>query len=424
MNDFKRYESYKDSGVEWIGEIPEHWEITKLKYIANINMGQSPNSEDYSLDETEMPFLQGNAEFTNLHPIPKMYCNSANKIAKVNDILLSVRAPVGAMNIADREYGIGRGLCAITANKVEVKYLWYSMKVSLEELNTKSKGSTFEAVTVTDVNNLLSIVPPYNEQTAIVKFLDKKTAEIDDLIADKEKLIELLQEKRQAIITEAVTKGLNPNVKMKDSRIEWIGEIPEHWEIRRIKFLTNLRNVKASDADKDKTYIGLENIEPGTGKLLANNCDEQQLSGDTANIFREGDVLFGKLRPYLAKCIVANFNGRCTSELLVLRTTSDILPAYLCFLMLSPPFIDAVNSSTYGVKMPRASWDYIGNLKIPLPDIKEQEDIVAYLTEQTNEIYGLITEIELQIQKLKEYRQSLIFEAVTGKIDVRNYISN
>jgi len=422
MSKFKRYERYKDSGVEWIGEIPEHWEIKKIKYISNITMGQSPKSEECSLDETGLPFLQGNAEFTSLHPIPKIYCNTANKFSKVNDILLSVRAPVGAMNISDRVYGIGRGLCAITANKVQVRYLWYSMNVSLEELFIKSKGSTFEAVTVTDVNNLLSILPPKNEQIAIANFLDQKTAEIDGLIADKEKLIELLQEKRQAIITEAVTKGLNPNVRMKDSGIEWIGEIPEHWNLRRIRYLANIRNVKASDSDIDKTYVGLENIESKTGKLLTNGDDEQQFVGETANIFKKGDVLFGKLRPYLAKCIIADFDGRCTSELLVLKTTSYILPKYLHFFMLSPKFIDVVNSSTYGAKMPRASWDFIGNLEIPLPSIKEQEDIVEYLTEFISRIDDLISDINTQIQKLKEYRQSLISEAVTGKIDVRDYV--
>jgi len=263
------------------------------------------------------------------------------------------------------------------------------------------------------------LTPSINEQKAIANFLDQKTAVIDDLIADKEKFIELLQEKRQAIITEAVTKGLNPNARMKDSGSEWISEIPQHWNLRRIKYLANVRNVKAVDSDNDKTYIGLENIESRTGKLLLNRNDEQQLIGETANIFKKGDVLFGKLRPYLAKCIIADFDGRCTSELLVLRTTSYILPEYLCFLMLSPKFIDVVNSSTYGAKMPRASWDFIGNLQIPLPSIKEQEEIVEYLTEFMSRIDDLISDINTQIQKLKEYRQSLISEAVTGKIDVR-----
>jgi len=195
----------KDSGIEWIGEIPEHWEVKKLKHVSNITMGQSPKSEECSYDEIGVPFLQGNAEFTNVHPIPKMYCNTANKFSKVNDILLSVRAPVGAINISDRVYGIGRGLCAITAKKVIMKYLWYSLNVSLEELFIKSKGSTFEAVTVTDVQNLLIILPPKNEQDDIVNFLDKKTAEIDGLVIEIKKQIEKLKEYRQSLISEAVT---------------------------------------------------------------------------------------------------------------------------------------------------------------------------------------------------------------------------
>ncbi|MDK2934726.1 MAG: type restriction enzyme subunit [Clostridiales bacterium] len=244
------------------------------------------------------------------------------------------------------------------------------------------------------------------------------------MIADKEKLIELLQEKRQAIISEVVTKGFNPNVKMKDSGVEWIGEIPEHWELQKIKYVANIRNVKASELDNDKVYIGLENIESKTGKLLIGDIDEQQNIEGTSNIFEVNDVLFGKLRPYLAKCIIANFSGRCTSELLVLRC-SQVLPKYMFFLMLSEKFIDVVNSSTYGAKMPRANWDFIGNLKIPLPNKEEQKKIIEFLSKKSNEIDDLVSKIKEQIQKLKEYRQSLISEAVTGKIDVRDYnISN
>lgn len=195
----------KDSGIEWIGKIPEGWEITKLKYICSITMGQSPKSEEYSLEETELPFLQGNAEFTDLYPQPKIFCDTANKRSKVNDILLSVRAPVGKFNISDRVYGIGRGLCAITAQKVYLKYLWYSMNVSLEELSINSKGSTFEAVTVADVSNLSAIVPPMNEQISIANFLEQKTAEIDSLVSEIQAQIQKLKEYRQSLIFEVVT---------------------------------------------------------------------------------------------------------------------------------------------------------------------------------------------------------------------------
>ena len=418
MNKYKRYERYKDSGVEWIGEIPEHWNISKLKYLT------------YCLDEKRIP-LSSEQRGEMQGDIPYWGANCI--IDYVNDWIIDGEVVLLGEDGApffdrNKDVAFYSNEKIWPNNHVHVLRALQSINAKLLTyiLNTVDyrnyiNGSTRDKLTQSEMKNILIQLPSAQEQKAIANFLDQKTAEIDGLIADKEKLIELLQEKRQAKITEAVTKGLNPNVKMKDSGIEWIGEIPEHWDIRRIKYLSNIRNVKASDSDNDKIYVGLESIEPKTGKLLTNNNDEQQAVGETANIFRKGDVLFGKLRPYLAKCIVADFNGRCTSELLVLRTASDMLPEYLYLFMLSPIFIDVVNSSTYGAKMPRASWDFIGNLKIPLPNIKEQEEIVEYLIKLTNNMDDLISDISTQIQKLKEYRQSLISEAVTGKIDVREF---
>jgi len=198
----------------------------------------------------------------------------------------------------------------------------------------------------------------------------------------------------------------------KDSGVEWLGEIPEHWEVKKIKYLANVINVKASDSDNNKTYIGLENIESKTGKLLVDDIDEQQVIEGTSNVFEKNDVLFSKLRPYLAKCLIADFSGRCTSELLVLRC-KGILPKYMFFFMLSPKFIDVVNSSTYGTKMPRANWDFIGNLKIPLPSQEEQKSIIEYLSKKCNEIDALIEDKEKLIELLQEKRQTIITEAVT-----------
>ncbi|MDD3839428.1 MAG: restriction endonuclease subunit S [Clostridia bacterium] len=437
MSKYKRYERYKDSGIEWIGEIPEHWEVKKLKHISNITMGQSPKSEKCSLDEIGLPFLQGNAEFTSLHPIPKMYCNTANKFSKINDILLSVRAPVGAMNISDRVYGIGRGLCAVTANKVQVRYLWYSMNVSLEELFIKSKGSTFEAVTVTDVSNLLSILPPKKEQIAIANFLDHKTSEIDDLIADKEKLIELLQEKRQAIITETVTKGLNPNVRLKNSGIEWIGEIPEHWDIVKMKYLLspkkysikagpfgsqlknddmisgdvkvyNQRTVLDNDFNSGDYYIEnykyeeLRAFEVFAGDILVTT---RGTVGKTAIMPKNADR--GILHPCLIK-ITLNPDRVCNEYVNIIFNSTNIVTNKIK-LESNATTIDVIYTDT------------LKKLELPIPPLDEQKSIIDFINVKTAEIDGLISKIRLQIQKLKEYRQSLISEAVTGKIDVRDY---
>jgi type I restriction enzyme S subunit len=437
MSKYKRYERYKDSGVEWIGEIPEEWNVVRLKFLKAKPFLYGAN-ETAELEEPELPRYiritdidsNGNLREDIFKSLPWEIAKPY--LLKEGDILFARSgATVGKTFLYKKSWGVACFAGYLikfeaNTNKVIPKYVYYyTLSWQYENWVKQSTiQATIQNVSAEKYGNLLIPLPLVQQQKMIVDFLDQKTVEIDNLIADKEKLIELLQEKRQAIITEAVTKGLNPNVGMRDSGVEWIGEIPEHWNLRRIKYLANVRNVKAVDSDNDKTYIGLENIESRTGKLLLNRNDEQQLIGETANIFKKGDVLFGKLRPYLAKCIIADFDGRCTSELLVLRTTSYILPEYLCFLMLSTKFIDVVNSSTYGAKMPRASWDFIGNLQIPLPSIKEQEEIVEYLTEFISRIDGLITDINTQVQKLKEYCQSLISEAVTGKIDVRGYDVN
>jgi len=229
------YPHYKPSGIDWIGEIPEHWEVKKLKYVDLVIMGQSPDSEDYLDDEKATPFLQGNADFGQLFPIPRVYCNAVSKTSRQNDILLSVRAPIGAINISDKEYGIGRGLCAVRALTSNYKFLFYHMIIKHEELNSIGTGSTYKAVTVENVKSTNLIFPPLSEQTAIANYLDRKTAEIDQTIADKEALIGLYEEEKKGLINEAVTKGLNPNVPLKDSNIEWLGDVPAHWEVKKLK---------------------------------------------------------------------------------------------------------------------------------------------------------------------------------------------
>ncbi|MBN1121932.1 MAG: restriction endonuclease subunit S [Anaerolineae bacterium] len=227
---YPAYPDYRPSDVEWLGEIPSHWEMTRLKFVAHLEMGQSPSSDDYNQDGEGMPFLQGNAEFSYKFPIPKHYCPTANKYAGVGDILLSVRAPVGAINIADQIYGIGRGLCAIQVKQRSLvrDYAWYLLPVVKTELDIESTGSTYDAVSTDNVANLCWNLPPPDEQRAIADFLDRETARIDALIDAKRRLVTLLEEKRAALISHAVTRGLDPDAPMKESGIEWLGEIPSH----------------------------------------------------------------------------------------------------------------------------------------------------------------------------------------------------
>ncbi|MEJ5174078.1 restriction endonuclease subunit S, partial [Erwinia sp. MYb416] len=219
------------------------WSVTRLKFIASINMGQSPSSEDCNIDGNGLAFLQGNGEFGKVNPREKQYCPVPKKIAQPGELLFSVRAPVGAINIADKQYGIGRGLCSIQgAINVQQSYLWWIFPSYKNQLDAIATGSTFEAVSTEQVQNLYVTLPSYIEQERIAAFLDHETAKIDSLIEKQQQLIELLKEKRQAVISHAVTKGLNPDVPMKDSGVEWLGEVPEHWIVKPLRYLGDFQN--------------------------------------------------------------------------------------------------------------------------------------------------------------------------------------
>ena len=199
----------KDSGVEWLGEIPEHWEITRLKHISAVVMGQSPASEDCNLDSNGLPFLQGCAEFGESFPTPKQYCDVAKKFAQNGDILFSVRAPVGSINIANQIYGIGRGLCAIRPISVDSKFLQWTISYHKKQLDAIATGSTYDSVTVNEVQGIFVVVPTSSEQLSIATFLDQETSRIDTLISEARKFIDLLKEYRSTLISEAVTGKIN-----------------------------------------------------------------------------------------------------------------------------------------------------------------------------------------------------------------------
>jgi len=201
----------KDSGVEWLGKIPAHWEVKRLKYVSRIIMGQSPPSDIVNILGDGLPFLQGNADFGAEHPTARTFCPFPNKVAAPKDILVSVRAPVGAINIADREYGIGRGLCAIRPYflQLEPRYCSNFLQIAHPQLNSIATGSTYDAVSSDDVSCLAFPLPPIEEQHSISYFLDRETAKIDKFISRIREAITQLREYRAALISAAVTGKIN-----------------------------------------------------------------------------------------------------------------------------------------------------------------------------------------------------------------------
>ena len=199
--------------------------------------------------------------------------------------------------------------------------------------------------------------------------------------------------------------------KMIDSGVEWLGAIPQDWDLVQIKSIASCKSEKSSYIGG--AYIGLEHIESGSGKLLADGSQTGIEVDSTVSSFSDTDILFGKLRPYLAKAAKPNFDGQCSTEILVLNPSSRIQKDFLFWYLLNPAFIDAVNASTYGAKMPRANWQSFSNFMLPVPSYEEQLEISGYLDKKSTQVDTLVANVQAQIQKLKAYKQSLITEVVT-----------
>jgi len=434
---FRAYPQYKDSGVDWLGKIPAHWEARRLKYLSRIIMGQAPPSEIVNTFGEGLPFLQGNADFGTEHPTARTFCPYPPKVAAPQDILISVRAPVGAINSADREYGIGRGLCAIRPfiRQLERRYCNNLLQTAHSQLDSISTGSTYDAVSADDVSCLMLSVPSIEEQHRISYFLDRETAKIDALIEKKERLIELLQEKRTAIITRAVTKGLGPTVPMKDSGVEWLGEIPAHWEclaLSRVSFarcdgpfgsglrsehysesgvrVVRLQNIGSAEfCDADRAYINEE-----YGSQLG---DHSVLPGDLL-IAGLGDDAHpvGRACEAPEHIVPAMVKADCFRFRLDVRLLLARFAAY----QLSATAAASAGALSTGATRSRLNLTVMATRKVALPPLREQAAIVSVLDRGCDENYTLIAKIQVAIDRLMEYRTALISAAVIGKIDVRD----
>ncbi|MEE1541705.1 MAG: restriction endonuclease subunit S [Paludibacteraceae bacterium] len=394
----------KDSGIPWIGEIPEGWVLSRIKNCTDIVMGQSPDGDSITSEPVGYLFMQGNTEFSDKYPNPSLYCQNPNKLSRVGDILMSVRAPVGALNISDKIYGIGRGLCSIKNINIDKSYLWYYLLKSSEDFDYYGNGSTFSAITVSSLNNVPLLLPPLAEQHLIATFLDKKCSEIDSLIELQEQMIEELKAYKQSVITEAVTKGLNPNVPMKNSGIEWIGDVPEEWEVRKIKSLvdlksgSNLTTTEISEKEDGFPVYGGNGVR-GTYSAYSND-------GEYVLIGRQG-ALCGNINYTKGKFWVTEHALVCyPKEKLVLFWFGESLRAM------------NLNQYSLSAAQPGLSAERIKNLYIVFPPLAEQQAIADYLDKKCGEIDELITIKQQKIESLKEYKKSVIYEYVTGKREV------
>lgn len=410
---YQKYPEYKDSKSDWVGIIPKNWNIKRNRFLSTYEKGKNVdfcNSSEIGC----LPYLTAEVIRGTVEP---EYC-FGEVIAKEKQLLLLWDgANAGEFFLAGPGV-VSSTFSLITPNKEIYPRFYYWVSKSFEKkLRDYTQGMGIPHVSPSIFKDSYFPEIPSTEQKRISDFLDTKTNLIDQIIEKKQKLITLLQEKRSALITHAVTKGLDPNVKMKPSGIGWIGAIPEHWITEKLKYIVTERNTKTENIKTGEKYLGMENIESKTGRLI--ESQEEIIPESSVNIIIKGDVLFGKLRPYLAKVFVVKQNGVASGEMLDLKPNKNkIISDFLFYCMLNGEFIEIVNNSTFGAKMPRASWNFIGNVQIGYPDTEEQSVICNSLNEKTKLIDQSISYIKRQMELLLEYCSSLIYHAVTGKIKI------
>lgn len=443
----KQYPAYKPSGIDWIGEVPEHWEVKKISWISTlVTQGGNPNyglgieSDDYRVLKTKSLYDHA-IHYEESDLISKeTYEQEQKSILRSNDFLIAIvgHGSIGKSNVFDppdsRHYIYSRSLGCIRfiegTNVHFFKYLFQSPR-GKEIIELGIKGSTGQEVVQTTYLKDLRVPLPtaLDEQAKIIDYLDRKTALIDALIEKTTQKIALLQEQRTALINQAVTKGLDPGVPMKDSGVEWIGEVPRHWEVKRLKHLADGiidTEHKTVDFVEGGKYLVVRTSNVKGGKLILENSKFTDENGFQAwtrrGVPRPGDILFTREAPAGEACIIPGDMPLCMGQRMVwIQVNRQKLNAsfgvHSIYSELGQEFIRNLSG---GSTVAHFNMPDIGNIPILIPPKAEQDKIVLFIEGNTLEIDTLIQKEQRKITLLKEYRQTLISEVVTGKIDVRD----
>lgn len=400
--------------------------FSRLKHLSKLKMGQSPLSEDIARfnHKNGLPFLQGNAEFGEISPEYKHTCKKPPKIAKTGDLLVSVRAPVGALNIADQAYGIGRGLCAITWTELEPQFGWWAMHHYREDLLSAATGSTYDAVSAEDLGNLLIAIPNASTQNIISHYLDQETARIDALIAEKKNMLSLLEEKRAAVISQAVTRGLDPDVPLKDSGFDWIGLTPRHWKILSLKRISTRIETGATPSPK---YMNISTPEsciwftPGDFEEIFIKSSKRKIPCEAitdkqAKIFPAESIMVIGIGATLGKVASCLDNFSANQQINIICPNNDISAQFLLFLLSSYKYVFRAHANS--ATLPILNQRDLGVIHIPLPPKHEQLAIVEKINNDQTKILNTMKMLDRSIQILKERRSALITAAVTGQIPI------
>ena len=432
---FPRYPTYKPSGVEWLGEVPEHWQVKPLKTITRINYEVLPESlsPDYEIEYVDIGSvsLANGIEKTEAMPFGDAP-SRARRIPRDGDVLVStirtyLKAVAPVVNppsnlVASTGFAVVR-----PRHELEPEFLKYALQEEhfIQQLISRSTGVSYPAINASDVAKISLNLPCSSEQLAIAAFLSHETAKIDDLIAEQQRLIELLQEKRQAVISHAVTKGLNPDAPMKDSGVEWLGEVPVHWVVCNFQRFVQIAEGQVDPRQNpyaDMPLIAPNHIQAGTGQLLGLETAAEQGAESGKYICNEGDVIYSKIRPSLRKACIAPCACLTSADMYPLRAHGRLSNEFLFRFLLSEQFSALAIVESERVAMPKINRDSLKSVALAIPPKLEQEDICLSIRVHSRTFDALIAEGQEAIVLLSERRSALISAAVTGQIDVRGLV--
>lgn len=426
----ERYSEYKDSGVKWLGEIPSHWGLLKSKYLWKETFENSISGKEDLLSVSQYTGVTKSKADSRSESL------IGYKIVHKDDLVINIMlAWLGGLGVSNDEGVVSPAYCTYKLIRdYNPKFLHYLYKTPmyLAEFARHSTGvvpSRWRMYT-DDFGQVVSLLPPVEEQDAIVRYLDAATSKIDKAIAMQQKMIDLLNERKQIIIQNAVTKGLDENVEMKDSGVEWIGKIPNHWEIKRLKYAMH-----SYGRIGFRGYGTDDIVDEGQGAITLSPSNIQDSSMDYSKktylswkkyyespeiMIKNGDVLMVKTGSSYGKCaVVKNLPMECTinPQLVVFKEHKEI-PEFLAYSFQTTYAKCFINTSVIGGTIPTISQEKINNYIFPFPPKSEQQAIVAYLDEEMQHFDSAITNCQRQIALLQERKQIIINEVVTGKVKV------
>ncbi len=430
----KPYQRYKESGIDWIGKVPEHWEVKPVYSVATIRNGYPFKSELFKSEGVKSDRLIRIRDIAG--DDESIFTEEAcpdSAIISNGDVLIGMDGDFNVHRWMRGPAKLNQRMCAVSGRTEDVtQFLSRCLPIPLRVINDLAYATTVKHLSSYEVLHTRIAVPPTHELANINGVLDRETSRIDTLISEKERLIILLQEYRQALISRAVTKGLDPKVKMKDPGVEWLGEVPEHWEVKKLKNISPQITVGIV-VEPSKYYVdngvpALRSLNISSGSIIKENFvfisneANETLSKSRLNL---GDLVVVRSgQPGTTAVIPKELDGCNCIDLIIIRKPIDVSENYLSLFMNSDLAKLQVTFGIGGAIQQHFNVGMAQNIVIPLPPQSEQTSIASFLDQETSRIDTLISEARKFIDLLKEYRSSLITAAVTGKIDLREVVSS